>query len=87
MTIAIPVFRDLAPAPQRNVVRIPPALVAAVRWDYEYGLMAQGDLVAKYRLVLSESSVRGIASGRRHPEVKARRQALAWCKNSWRLKK
>jgi len=76
-----PVERQPIPAP------LPVALVAAIRWDYEYGLMSQVDLVRKYRDVASEGSVRGIASLRRHPSTLARRNDGAATNPKWRLPK
>ena len=61
-----------------------PRLVAAVRWDYEYGLLSHAQLVHKYRLVLSPAGVRGIIYGDTQPQVKAAKHALAWAKTSWR---
>lgn len=61
-----------------------PRLVAAVRWDYEYGLLSHAQLVHKYRLVLQANSIRGIIYGETQPQIKAAKHALAWAKTSWR---
>lgn len=58
-------------------------LVAAVRWDYEIGLLSRADLARKYRAVLGLSSVYDIAARRIYPEIKSVRHATAWCKLSW----
>ena len=63
---------------------IRPRLVAAVRWDYEIGLMSRADLVRKYHMVLGLTSVYAICNGTLQPGVASARHALAWCKRSWR---
>lgn len=85
--LAIPVF-TARPAPARQAANraLHPRLVAAIRWDYEYGLMSRAEVVAKYRLVAGRDTVRDILERAAYPEVKAQRHALAWCKRTWRLK-
>lgn len=83
--LPIPVFTSLRPAPPAPRSVFHRRLVAAVRWDYEVGLMSQADLVRKYRLVISSAVVREIANGQYQSDVPAARCALAWCKRSWRL--
>jgi len=61
-----------------------PRLVAAVRWDYEVGLVSCAEVVRKYRLVMGESAARRIMSREVQPEVAPVRHALAWAKTSWR---
>lgn len=86
--LAIPIFTAQPAAPARQAANrsLHPRLVAAIRWDYEYGLMSRADVAAKYRLVAGKSCVYDILSGDSYAEVKAQRHALAWCKRTWRLK-
>lgn len=62
---------------------IPRRLVAAIRWDYEHGLMSCADIARKYRMVASRDTVYRICNGRAHPKVPATKHAMAWCKSSW----
>lgn len=62
----------------RPLQAIPDRLVAAVRWDYEVGLLSQTQCVARYSTLLSAHSVRDICAGRTHPDVKASRLKLLW---------
>lgn len=65
--------------------KYPDALVAAVRWDYEYGLLSIAQLVDRYRQVMNQNTVRGVAFGTTRSEVKAARNVRAWCNPKWRL--
>lgn len=56
----------------------PDRLVAAVRWDYEYGLLSQAQCVERYSTLLGAHTVRDICAGRIHPDVKASRLKLLW---------
>jgi hypothetical protein len=58
-------------------------LVAAIRWDYEHGLLSMADVVRKYRQVASERVVRGIMRGETDPGVKAFKDPVAWARTSW----
>jgi hypothetical protein len=86
---ALPIPTFLPSAGDRLAVPapLPRSLVAAIRWDYEYGLLSQNDLVRKYAEVASATSVRGIASLRRHPDILAVRNDGAHCNPKWRLPK
>jgi len=57
---------------------MPDRLVAAVRWDYEYGLMSVAQCVERYSSLLCAHTVRDICAGRMHPGVKASRMKLLW---------
>jgi hypothetical protein len=72
--LIIPRFVQPAPRPQTT----PPRLVAAIRYDYEIGLMSQIDVVRRYSTVLDAGTVRDICAGRIHPDVKASRFKLNW---------
>lgn len=61
-------------------------LVAAVRWDYEIGLMSCADIARKYHQVMHHSTVYNICSRDIYPHVAPVRHALAWAKQSWRAK-
>lgn len=89
--LSIPVFIQRERRPRAS--KAPPVtpaintrLIAAVRWDFERGLLSVAQLVQKYRLVMAANDVRAIASHLVYPGVKPQRNALAWCKRSWRLK-
>lgn len=82
--ITVPVFAELQLPSEPAGPTIHPRLVAAVRWDYEYGLLSHAQLVHKYRLVLQANSIRGIIYGETQPHIKAAKHALAWAKTSWR---
>ena len=56
----------------------PDRLVAAVRWDYEYGLLSVAQCVERYSTLLGAGTVRDICAGRSHPDVKASRLKLLW---------
>jgi len=56
----------------------PDRLVAAVRWDYEVGLMSVAQCVARYSTLLGKQVVYDICAGRIHPDVKASRLKLLW---------
>jgi hypothetical protein len=48
---------------------IPAHIVAAIRWDYDHGLMPIRDLAHKWRKHASQSSVQWIAYGRTYRDV------------------
>ncbi len=84
--LQIPIFTAREPKPLgRPPDALHPRLVAAVRWDFDIGLLSVSQLVDKYRLVLSRHHVEQIANGKSHPTIKAERCALAWCKRKWRI--
>lgn len=68
--------RLIAPRTAGNAT--PARLVAAVRWDYEYGLLSMAQCVARYSTLLAADTVRDICAGRTHPDVKASRLKLLW---------
>lgn len=68
--------RLIAPRTAGNAT--PDRLVAAVRWDYEYGLLSVAQCVARYSTLLAHDTVRDICAGRIHPDVKASRMKLLW---------
>lgn len=57
---------------------VPARLVAAVRWDYEYGLLSMAQCADRYSTLLASSTVRDICAGRIYPDVKASRLKLLW---------
>lgn len=57
---------------------LPERLVAAVRWDYEYGLLSMAQCAARYSTLIGGQTVRDICAGRIHPDVKASRLKLLW---------
>lgn len=61
-----------------------PRLVAAVRWDYEVGLLSRAEVVHKYRLVIAKSTAYQIMAGTLYPDVAPVRHSRAWAKLSWR---
>jgi len=56
----------------------PDRLVAAVRWDYEVGLLSIAQCIERYSTLLAHDTVRDICAGRIHPDVKASRLKLLW---------
>jgi hypothetical protein len=50
---------------------IPDHIAAAIRWDYEHGLMAIDALAAKWREHASRSTVKRIAYGEIYRDVQA----------------
>lgn len=74
LPVRIPRF--LQPKPRGNA--LPARLVAAVRYDYEIGLMQLADVVRRYSTLLAADTVRDICAGRIYPEVKASRCKLNW---------
>lgn len=68
--------RLIAPRTAGNAT--PDRLVAAVRWDYEYGLLSMAQCVERYSTLLGTDTVRDICAGRIHPDVKASRLKLLW---------
>lgn len=84
-TLSIPIFTARPrPAPANT---LPRALVAAVRWDYEYALMSRADIARKYAAVVSRDAVYDIANGTTHRGILAVRNDGAHCNPKWRLKK
>lgn len=65
-------------APRTAANATPDRLVAAVRWDYEVGLLPQAQCVERYSTLLAADTVRDICAGRIHPGVKASRLKLLW---------
>ena len=61
-----------------------PRLVAAVRWDYEIGLLSQAEIARKYRLVMHATTAYDICARRIHPDVVPMQNPVAWAKLSWR---
>lgn len=68
--------RLIAPRTAGNAT--PDRLVAAVRWDYEYGLLSVAQCVERYSTLLGAQRVREICAGQIHPGVKASRLKLLW---------
>lgn len=68
----------LVPPRRPGVQQVPARLVAAVRYDYEIGLMQLADVVRRYSTLLAADTVRDICAGRIYPEVKASRCKLNW---------
>jgi hypothetical protein len=60
-------------APQKRGAKrtVPDSVVAAIRCDYEYGLMFVRALQAKYANVVGITTVARISRGEMRPEVKA----------------
>jgi hypothetical protein len=56
----------------------PARLVAAIRYDYEIGLLSMAQCAERYGTLLSARLVRDICYGRAHPDVKASRMKLLW---------
>lgn len=56
----------------------PARLVAAVRWDYEVGLLSMSQCIDRYSTLLGADTVRDICADRIHPGVKASRLKLLW---------
>jgi hypothetical protein len=56
----------------------PARLVAAVRYDYEIGLLSVAQCVARYSTLAGRSLVQDICAGRAYPDVKASRMKLLW---------
>ena len=72
----VPGLRRLGLSKRANAA--PDRLVAAVRWDYEYGLLSVAQCIERYSTLLSHQVVRDICAGRIHPDVKASRLKLLW---------
>ena len=68
--------RLIAPRTAGNVT--PARLVAAIRWDYEIGLLSAAQCAARYSTLLAADTVRDICAGRIHPDIKASRLKLLW---------
>jgi len=56
----------------------PARLVAAVRWDYEVGLLSVAQCAERYSTLLGKQVVYDICAGRIHSDVKASRLKLLW---------
>lgn len=72
--LVIPTF--LPPAPRGT--HLPDRLVAAVRYDFEYGLLSVAQCIERYSTLVGADMVRDICAGRAHPDVKASRMKLLW---------
>ena len=84
--LVIPVFGQRPPAPKASAApKLDTRLVAALRWDFEIGLLSMAQVVEKYRLVVSAPTARAIMNRKTYTDVQPARNALAWCKRSWRL--
>ena len=55
-------------------------LVAAVRWDYETGMLSWAQMQKKYSLALSPGQVRGILAYTIDPDIKPARSVALWRK-------
>lgn len=64
--------------PSRQGNPTPARVVAAIRWDYEVGLLSVAQCVARYSTLVSDRTVRGICAGTIQPDVKASRFDLLW---------
>lgn len=69
----VPVFARMGRHRKAMPCAIPDSLVAAIRWDYEDGLMRLADVQAKYKGQVSASYVAAICYRKARPDVKARR--------------
>lgn len=78
MTTQPPLVIPRLIAPRTAGNPTPDRLVAAVRWDYEYGLLSVTQCIARYSTLLGGQTVRDICAGRIHPGVKASRLKLLW---------
>jgi hypothetical protein len=78
MTTQPPLVIPRLIAPRTAGNPTPDRLVAAVRWDYEYGLLSVAQCVERYSTLLAHQVVRDICAGRIHPGVKASRLKLLW---------
>ena len=78
MTARPPLVIPRLIAPRTAGNPTPARLVAAVRWDYEIGLMSVAQCIERYSTLLSAHTVRDICAGRAHPDVKASRMKLLW---------
>jgi hypothetical protein len=56
----------------------PARLVAAIRYDYEIGLLSMAQCAERYNTLVSARMVRDICYGHAHPDVKASRMKLLW---------
>ena len=65
-------------APRMAANATPDRMVAAVRWDYEYGLLSMAQCVERYGTVIGANTVRDICAGHIRPDVKASRMKLLW---------
>jgi hypothetical protein len=61
---------------------VPDSVVAAVRWDYEYGLMGLRPLQRKYSGIIGSNTVARIVYGEMRSEVKADQGASESISNS-----
>jgi hypothetical protein len=71
----IPVFTEKM---GRNRTRTPDRVIAAVRWDYEVGLLSLAQLRERYGSILVASTINDIAAGRLRPDIKASRFVVKW---------
>jgi len=78
MTTQPPLVIPRLIAPRTAGNPTPARLVAAVRWDYEIGLMSVAQCAERYSTLLSAHTVRDICADRIHPGVKASRLKLLW---------
>lgn len=78
MTTSPPLVIPRLIAPRTGGNPVPARLVAAVRWDYEVGLLSVAQCVERYSTLLAADTVRDICAGRIHPDVKASRLKLLW---------
>lgn len=78
MTTQPPLVIPRLIAPRTAANATPDRLVAAVRWDYDYGLLSVAQCIARYSTLLGAHTVRDICAGRIHPDVKASRLKLLW---------
>jgi len=78
MTTQPPLVIPRLIAPRTAGNPTPARVVAAVRWDYEYGLLSMAQCAERYSSLLCAHTVRDICAGRIHPDVKASRLKLLW---------
>jgi hypothetical protein len=78
MTTQPPLVIPRLIAPRTGGDTTPARLVAAIRYDYEIGLLSTAQCVERYSTVLGARMVRDICYGHAHPDVKASRLKLLW---------
>lgn len=71
----IPKFAPKKPAHARA---IPDRLIAAVRYDFEVGMLSLAQLRERYGTLMHPSSIREITAGELRPEIKASKFVLNW---------
>ena len=71
----IPVFTEKM---GRNRTRTPDRVIAAVRWDYEVGMLSCAQLRRRYGSILVPDTIYDIVSGRLRPDIKASRFVIKW---------